>query len=148
MADVRKTVLVEFRPDEMFDLVDCIEEYPQFLPWCGGTELLGRDDLVTVARLHINYHGLRSHFSTRNSKQRPGAMSIHLEDGPFHKLEGEWQFHPLGDSACKVDFRLQYEFSNRLIEKAVGPVFHHIANTFVDAFVRRAQTHLRGARHA
>lgn len=65
-------------------------------------------------------------------------MLIRLTDGPFTHLDGSWTFTPLGDSACKVEFNLHYEFSSRLIEKAVGPVFNHIANTFVDSFVKRA----------
>jgi len=139
MAEVRKLVLIEFSPAQMFLLVDRVEDYPAFLPWCGGSEVLSRTDEVTAARLHINYHGIKSHFSTENRKAFPRRMDIRLVEGPFHMLEGEWVFTPLGDTACKVEFRLVYEFTNKLIEKAVGPVFHHIANTFVDAFVKRAE---------
>jgi len=138
MATVKKLVLIEYTPQQMFDLVDRVEEYPKFLPWCGGTELLGRTDLITRARLHINYHGIKSDFSTENDKVYPTHMLIKLVEGPFHHLEGTWDFTPLGDKACKVDFTLHYEFSSKLIEKAVGPVFSHIANTFVDSFVKRA----------
>lgn len=139
MATVKKLVLIEYTPQQMFDLVDRVEEYPKFLPWCGGTELLDRTELITRARLHINYHGIKSDFSTENDKVYPTHMLIKLVEGPFHHLEGTWDFTPLGDRACKVDFTLHYEFSSKLIEKAVGPVFSHIANTFVDAFVRRAE---------
>lgn len=139
MATVKKLVLIEFTPQQMFGLVDRVEDYPTFLPWCGGTELLDRTDLITRARLHINYHGIKSDFSTENDKVFPTHMLIKLVDGPFHHLEGTWNFTPLGDTACKVDFTLHYEFSSKLIEKAVGPVFSHIANTFVDSFVRRAE---------
>lgn len=139
MALVKKLVLIEFSCAQMFDLVDGVEHYPQFLPWCGGTELLERTEAITRARIHINYHGIKSHFSTENDKQRPGLMRIKLVDGPFHHLDGEWKFTALGEAACKVEFSLHYEFSNRLIDKALGPVFSHIANTFVDSFVRRAE---------
>ena len=139
MAEVKKIVLVERTPAQMFALVDGVEDYPKFLPWCGGTEVLERTDEMTVATLHINYHGIRSHFTTANTKAAPRQMKIALRDGPFRQLEGEWLFHPLGDVACKIEFRLHYEFSNGLLEKLVGPVFSHIANTFVDAFVKRAQ---------
>ncbi|HMV54518.1 MAG TPA: type II toxin-antitoxin system RatA family toxin [Rhodocyclaceae bacterium] len=144
MATVKKLVLIEYTPQQMFDLVDRVEEYPKFLPWCGGTELLDRTELITRARLHINYHGIKSDFSTENDKVYPTHMLIKLVEGPFHHLEGTWDFTPLGDRACKVDFTLHYEFSSKLIEKAVGPVFSHIANTFVDSFVKRAeQVYLR-----
>lgn len=139
MATVKKLVLIEFTPQQMFELVDRVEDYPGFLPWCGGTELLDRSDEITRARLHINYHGIKSDFSTENDKVFPTHMLIKLVEGPFHHLEGTWDFTALGDRACKVDFTLHYEFSSKLIEKAVGPVFSHIANTFVDSFVKRAE---------
>lgn len=139
MATVKKLVLVEFTPQQMFELVDRVEDYPGFLPWCGGTELLDRSDVITKARLHINYHGIKSDFSTENDKIFPTHMLIKLVEGPFHHLEGTWDFTALGDRACKIDFTMHYEFSSKLIEKAVGPVFSHIANTFVDSFVRRAE---------
>lgn len=138
MAEVRKSVLIEYSAGQMFQLVDQVEEYPQFLPWCGGSELIHRDDTRTVARLHIDYHGIRADFSTENDKQAPHSMKIRLRHGPFSHLDGAWQFRPLGESACKIEFQLRYAFSSRLLEKAVGPIFHHIANTFVDSFVRRA----------
>lgn len=138
MASVEKTVLIERTPAEMFDLVDKVERYPEFLPWCNRTELKFRNDSETVATLHINFHAVRSHFTTRNGKVFPAEMIIRLVDGPFRRLEGNWHFRALGDSACKVEFRLHYEFSSRLFEKVIGPVFNHIASTFVDAFVKRA----------
>ncbi|MBL8483825.1 MAG: type II toxin-antitoxin system RatA family toxin [Rhodocyclaceae bacterium] len=140
MAAVKKIVLIEHTANRMFSLVDAVEDYPRFLPWCGGTELLERTAVVTRARIHINYHGITSHFTTANEKQAPHSMFIRLVDGPFHSLDGKWLFTPLGDAACKVEFNMHYEFSSRLIEKAVGPVFSHIANSFVDAFVKRANS--------
>lgn len=139
MPEVRKLVLIEQSAPRMFELVDRVEEYPRFLPWCGGTELLQRTDAITVARIHINYHGIRTDFSTENDKLFPTHMLIKLLDGPFRHLEGTWDFTPLGDTACKIQFGLHYEFAHKLLEKAFGPVFHHIANTFVDSFVRRAE---------
>ena len=123
----------------MFELVDRVEDYPKFLPWCGGTELLSRTDSKTAARLHINYHGLKAHFATENAKEAPHWMKIDLREGPFRAMDGGWRFTPLGETACKIEFRLHYEFSNRVLEKALGPVFNHIANTFVESFVKRAQ---------
>lgn len=145
MAAVKKIVLIEFTPRQMFDLVDEVERYPEFLPWCGGTELLCRDERITGARIHINYHGLKAHFATENEKDSPRRMAIRLTEGPFRHLDGMWQFTPLGDAACKVEFQLHYEFSSKLLEKAVGPVFNHIANTFVESFVKRAEQLYRTA---
>ncbi len=138
MAVVEKSVLIERTVSQMFELVDRVEEYPKFLPWCGGTELIERTDAKTAARLHISYHGIKAHFATENDKEPPKWMSIKLREGPFRHMDGLWRFTPLGESACKIEFRLHYEFSNKLLEKALGPVFHHIANTFIDSFVKRA----------
>ena len=138
MAEVKKLVLIEFTPEQMFHLVDRCEDYPQFLPWCGGAEVPSRTDTLTAATIHINYHGIKAHFSTENTKLPPHEMHLRLTDGPFTHLDGEWRFTALGDSACKVEFRLHYQFSSKLLEKVLGPVFNHIANTFVDSFVKRA----------
>ncbi len=138
MADVKKLVLIEFTPAQMFELVDHCEDYPQFLPWCAGAEVHERTDTVTAATLRVNYHGIKTHFSTRNDKRWPEEMLLRLTDGPFTHLDGHWRFTPLGDTACKVEFSLHYQFSSKLLEKALGPVFNHIANTFVDSFVKRA----------
>jgi ribosome-associated toxin RatA of RatAB toxin-antitoxin module len=138
MARVEKSVLVAHPPECMFELVDRVEDYPDFLPWCGGTELLLRDDQRTVATIHIAYLGIRQSFTTENLKTHPREMRIRLQDGPFAELEGDWSFFPLGDDACKIEFRLQYVFSSRVLETILAPVFSHITNTFVDAFVRRA----------
>lgn len=138
MAVVEKTVLIEHSARQMFDLVDRCEDYPHFLPWCSKTELKFRDDSKTVATLHINYHSVKSCFTTENDKEIPTRMNILLVDGPFRRLEGAWHFKALAENACKIEFRLHYEFSSKVFEKVIGPVFSHIANTFVDAFVRRA----------
>lgn len=139
MAVVNKSVLIERTPAQMFELVDRVEDYPLFLPWCGGIDLHERTDSSTVATIRINYHGLKSHFATANTKTAPSRMDMTLKDGPFRKMDGSWQFIALGETACKIEFRLHYEFASPLLEKALGPVFNHIANTFVESFVKRAQ---------
>lgn len=140
MAEVEKTVLVPHTAAQMFALVDCPERYPEFLPWCGGVDLGHRDDVRTVATLHIDYHGLKQNFTTENSKTAPALMEMRLVEGPFRHLEGLWRFTALGEAACKVEFRLHYEFASPWLEKIIAPVFGHIAGTFVDAFVKRAET--------
>ena len=139
MALVEKTVLVPHTAEQMFNLVDRVEEYPQFLPWCGGSQLIERTPERTVARIDIDYRGAKAHFSTANAKEFPHRMVMKLIEGPFRSLDGAWLFKPLGDAACKVEFHLQYEFSSRILEKLLGPVFNHIVSTFVESFVKRAQ---------
>lgn len=138
MALVEKSVLIERSARQMFDLVDGVEAYPQFLPWCSETRVEFRNEQKTVATLHINYLSVKSHFTTENEKEIPLWMNIKLVDGPFRRLEGVWRFKPLAENACKIEFQLSYEFSSKMFEKVIGPVFSQIANTFVDAFVKRA----------
>ena len=138
MAVIEKSVLIARTAQQMFDLVDRVEDYPKFLPWCGGTELLERSDTVTAARIHIDYHGIKAHFATENPKDAPHWMDIRLREGPFRRLDGGWRFTALGDAGCKVEFRLHYEFSSKLLEKALGPVFGHIVGSFVESYVKRA----------
>jgi ribosome-associated toxin RatA of RatAB toxin-antitoxin module len=138
MAVVEKSVLIGRSAHQMFDLVDRCEDYPAFLPWCSKACVEFRDDRKTVATLHISYLSVKSHFTTENEKLVPHTMSLKLVDGPFRRLEGRWVFKPLAENACKIEFRLSYEFSSKMFEKIIGPVFSQIANTFVDAFVRRA----------
>lgn len=139
MARVEKTVLVNHSAEQMYALVDAVEQYPEFLPWCGGVDLIKRDETTTTATLHIDFHGIQQKFTTENRKTYPHLMEISLKDGPFKHLEGVWRFIDLADDACKIEFRLNYEFSNIFLEKLISPVFSHIANTFVDGFVARAE---------
>jgi ribosome-associated toxin RatA of RatAB toxin-antitoxin module len=139
MALVEKTVLVPHSAEQMFALVDRVEEYPLFLPWCGGASVKELDGTTVHATVHIDYHHIRQSFTTENVRMPPQQISMTLQKGPFKHLDGSWQFIPLSDSACKIEFRLHYEFSSKLLEKVVGPVFHYIANSFVDAFIHRAE---------
>ena len=132
-------MLVGYAAKQMFDLVDAVEAYPKFLPWCSGADVLYRDEQRTRATLHVNYHGVRQSFTTENEKEPPGAMVVKLVHGPFRELDGTWRFTALAEHACRIDFRLHYEFSSKLLEKLVGAVFGYIANTMVDAFVKRAE---------
>lgn len=138
MNVVEKTVMVMHSAEQMFTLVDAVEDYAQFLPWCNGADLRERTPNSTSATLHINYHGIKQHFSTKNSKIYPTQMTIALDEGPFKHLNGSWHFIALSPNACKIEFKLNYEFANGFLEKMIAPVFNHIANTLVDSFVTRA----------
>lgn len=139
MAKVEKSVLVPYSAAQMYALVDEVERYPEFLPWCGGTLLITRTEQTTEATIHINYHHVKQSFTTENHKTYPSLMEIRLKEGPFKHLFGSWHFKALNESACKIEFTLNYEFANKILEKIIAPVFNHIANTFVDAFVARAE---------
>jgi ribosome-associated toxin RatA of RatAB toxin-antitoxin module len=139
MTEVNKSVLVGYSALCMFALVDAVERYPEFLPWCESTNLIYRDAQVLRAAIRINYRGIKQRFSTENAKDEPRLMKIKLIEGPFRALDGCWRFTDLGPNGCKIEFSLRYEFASRLLEKLVGPVFGYIANSLVDAFVKRAQ---------
>ena len=140
MQRVKKSVLVPYSAPRMFELVDRIEDYPRFLPWCAGTQVLATRAGGKTARVDIDYHGVRAHFTTDNVNDPPKSIVVTLKDGPFRHLHGEWRFRALKPDACKVEFELAYEFATPVLEALLGPVFNHIANTFVEAFVKRAQT--------
>jgi ribosome-associated toxin RatA of RatAB toxin-antitoxin module len=140
MASVQKSVLVPYSAAQMFELVERIEDYPRFLPWCGGATILQTTAEETLARIDINYHGVRAHFTTANRAQPPELIMIALRDGPFRQLDGTWRFRALETTASKVELELAYAFATPVLERLIGPVFSHIAHTMVDAFVRRAET--------
>ncbi|MEO8538066.1 MAG: type II toxin-antitoxin system RatA family toxin [Betaproteobacteria bacterium] len=139
MNCVRKHVLVPHQASQMFALVDDIDSYPRFLPWCGGARVLQTLDNRKTARVDIDYHGVRAYFTTDNVNHAPESIVITLKDGPFRRLHGEWRFRALGELGCRVEFDLSYEFATMLLDRAIGPVFAHIADTLIDAFVRRAE---------
>ena len=139
MPTVLKSVLVAKPARTMFDLVDDVERYPQFLPWCSGVQVFERNEGVTRARIDIDYHGLASHFSTVNRKQAPRRIDLAFVEGPFEALAGHWGFTALGEAGCRVEFSLDYSFSNAAMATVLAPVFGHIIETLVDRFVARAE---------
>lgn len=140
MAVVHKSVLLGFSAQQMFDLVAKIDDYPKFLPWCGGVEVSDGPGSTVLASLAIHYHGVRKSFTTENVNTPSSLIKMRLVDGPFKVLDGTWAFKALRADACKIDFELRYEFSSRVLEQLIGPVFGVIANSMVDSFCRRAET--------
>lgn len=139
MPKVVKSVLVPHSAEMMFDLVDAVENYPEFLPWCGGTTVLVRDATQTIATIDIRYAGVSQSFTTLNTKEPHEWMYLSLRDGPFKQLQGHWHFVVLADDACKVELQLDYTFANIVLEHTIGPVFGMIADTMIDRFVSRAE---------
>ena len=139
MTIISKSALVTYSPEQMFKLVDDIEAYSDFLPWCGKATELFRDESNVEASLLISHSGLNKEFTTRNKNTQSEKIEMHLVNGPFKNLDGIWLFEPLGDTACKVSLNLEFEFSSKLIGLTLGPVFSKIANSLVDAFIKRAE---------
>ena len=138
MHNIHKSAIVLHPAQKMFQLVDSVENYPQFLPWCGSTQITERDNDKTIASIEINYKGLRQTFTTENTKKQNQEMIIKLIDGPFKSLSGEWMFKNLDKDSCQIELKLEYEFSNVILEKLISPVFNMIANTFIDEFIKEA----------
>ena len=141
MKTVHKSVLLWYSAEEMFALVTDVARYPAFLPWCDQASVMAAGDAGMTARVGISFGGIRQAFTTCNRHVPGREVSMELVDGPFSKLDGRWQFTPLGEGqrACKVDFSLSYDFSSRTLALLVGPVFDKIAGSLVEAFVKRAR---------
>ena len=138
MTQVDRSALVLHTAEQMFDLVNDVTGYPEFLPWCTGTTIHESSDAVMQASLHVAKAGLKYSFTTRNDLQRPGEIRMSLVEGPFSKLTGVWVFTPLSYEACKVSLNLEFDFSGKLASLAMSKVFNQMAATMVDAFVSRA----------
>jgi len=138
MITIKKHAFVFQSREKMFTLVDQVENYPNFLPWCGKAEVIERTEKITEAKILINYHNVKQSFTTRNVKIFPSNMSIKLINGPFKTLKGEWNFIEIEKDTCKIEFELQYEFSNYILDKLISQVFKMIANTFIDNFIAEA----------
>ncbi len=144
MKHVRKSVLLWYTPQEMYELVTGIEAYPHFLPWCEKAQVVETHEDGVTARLGLYYMGVRQTFTTRNTQHPGESVAVQLVDGPFSLLDGTWLFRQIGSTnasqkACRIEFDLRYAFSSRALEAVVSPVFDRVANTFVDSFVRRAE---------
>ncbi len=140
MAEINRSAIVPYSPAEMFVLVDEVPRYPEFLPWCSGAEERERTEDYVKATVELSKGRLKKSFTTLNRLHRDKMIEMRLIDGPFKQLEGFWRFDPLKDGeACKVSLDLEFEFSNRIVAMAVGPVFTGVANSLVDSFVARAK---------
>ena len=137
MKEIARSAIVEHSAAQMYALVDDVEAYPRFLPWCleARTEPLGDKKRATLT---VGLRGIRQSFTTLN-ENRPGeAIDMRLLEGPFEHFSAAWRFRPLSEHACEIAFSLRYEFASRALGKLLEPLFDEIADTMVDAFKRRA----------
>ncbi len=140
MQTVTASALVPFSAQQMFDLVNDIETYPEFMPGCVGARILRQGDDWVEAELDLKKSGFNQSFTTRNQLSAPDLIHMQLVDGPFTRLEGYWRFRSLAESACKVEFELNFELHNRFLQMAAGKMFASISQQQVDALCRRAET--------
>jgi ribosome-associated toxin RatA of RatAB toxin-antitoxin module len=142
MKTVTKSVLIWYSPSEMYRLVTDVDQYPKFLPWCDRARVVSSDATGMLAEISISLAGIRQTFTTRNQHIPDRQVTIKLVNGPFSRLDGQWNFVPVGDGterACRVELTLHYGFNSVTLGKLVGPVFDKIADSMVEAFVRRAK---------
>ncbi|HLX22319.1 MAG TPA: type II toxin-antitoxin system RatA family toxin [Usitatibacter sp.] len=145
--EIRRSVLLEFSAEEIFDIIEGAEHYPAFLPGCESVTILERTDTVIAATVTVGWKGLRFSFTTRNPKRRPEWLAVRLDrreapdskSGAFKLLDGEWNIRALSPRACKVEFTLRCELEGAIARKLAGVVFETVADTLMNAYVARAQ---------
>ncbi|WP_100640754.1 type II toxin-antitoxin system RatA family toxin [Alteromonas facilis] len=139
MPSIQRSALVAFSAESMFDLVNDVKSYPEFLPGCAESRIDEQTPSMMKASLLIAKAGVKQWFTTQNELMAPQRINMQLVDGPFSHLSGAWHFIPLSDSACKIELDLTFEFSSRLAQAAFGKIFNNIAANMVDAFTKRAK---------
>ena len=139
MPQIERTSLVPYSCKQMFDLVNDIPSYPEFVPGCSNARILDQQAQRIDAELEISKAGIQQSFATRNQLHEPHRIDLQLLNGPFKKLHGAWHFEPLDEDACKVILRLDFEFSSRMLQFACGKIFNEVNRRMVDAFAQRAK---------
>ena len=138
-VELRRSVLVPYPAERMFDLIEHAEDYPQFLPWCVGAAILERSEDYVAGRLEFSFLQIRFAFKTRNAKRRPEWLGVRLVDGPFRRFDGDWRLTPLGGIGCKIQFDVSYEISDGLLDRLAKPAVDLVSRSMMDAFVKRAE---------
>ena len=139
MPSISRSALVMYSVDQMFQLINDVLAYPQFLPDCSNSKIIAEDDNSVTAALLVSKAGLKKWFTTKNTHISNQQVQLELVDGPFNKLHGRWLLTPLSEDACKVSLELEYEFSSKVFDLAFGRVFNHLTNNMVQAFTQRAK---------
>ena len=139
MTKINREIIVPYSAAQMYQLVDNINAYPEFLPWCSHSSEVARSTDEVEATLNLAWGGISKSFTTRNRLHPYKMIAIHLVNGPFRHLEGYWQFEALSDEACKVQFSMEFDFAGALLSMAFTPIFEPIAKQLVDAFSARAK---------
>lgn len=138
MRKIKRSAYVKHSSKEMFQLVNDIELYPEFLPWCNSTEIHESSSEIITASIHMKRGGLTASFTTTNRMKSYESIDLSLKDGPFNHFLGGWKFDDLGDDGSKIYFELEFEFKNKLLDTTLGPFFEDICEMMVNAFVKRA----------
>ena len=138
MREIHRSALIPYPAEEMFRLVNDVESYPHFLPWCRDARIKTINDTTIEAELEFAKSGLHRRFATCNHLEPGKAIRMELVRGPFRELSGCWRFQQLGLGGSKVILDLRFQFASRLLEAVFAPIFSEVMNSLVDAFVERA----------
>ena len=136
---IQRSALLPYPAQALFDLVNDVASYPQFLPWCSSSEVLEVSEVHMLARLEVAKGSLSQRFVTRNTLLPGQRIEMNLQEGPFSRLHGIWEFKALGDKACKITLDLSFDYAGPLVRATLGPLFNQATNTMVDAFCQRAK---------
>jgi len=139
MPSIHRSALVMHSTKDMYDLINDVHSYPQFLPDCSDSKIITQSELSMTAALRVSKGGINKWFTTQNTLIVNQQVRLDLVDGPFRQLSGSWNLHELSEEACKITLDLEYEFSSKMLELAFGKVFNNIANTMVQSFTHRAK---------
>ncbi|SFV55286.1 Putative oligoketide cyclase/lipid transport protein, similarity with yeast ubiquinone-binding protein YOL008W [hydrothermal vent metagenome] len=139
MHYISKSAIVGFSSKEMFDLVNDIDAYPQFLNWCQNSSIISKNGNEVIASIEVNQAVFKQSFTTINTLEINKKIQMRLKDGPFKTLQGAWIFQELNENASKVALELEFNFSNKLLDISLSPIFGSIASSQLDAFVKRAK---------
>lgn len=139
MPQISRTALVPYSAEKMYQLVNDVKSYPEFLPGCVGSRVLESSAQQMTAAVEVSKAGISKTFTTRNALTSNQSILMHLVDGPFKSLVGGWKFTPLAADACRIDFQLNFEFTNKLVELAFGHIFKELISSMVQAFTIRAK---------
>ncbi|MGJ8691185.1 MAG: SRPBCC family protein [Thalassotalea sp.] len=139
MPTISRSALVMHSAEEMYQLINDVNNYPLFVPDCGDSKIITASENSMTAALLVAKGGLKKWFTTKNTLKENESVTLSLVDGPFKYLTGQWRLTPLSDEACKIHFELDYEFSNKLLALAFGNVFTHLTHNIVQAFTLRAK---------
>lgn len=138
MPSIHRSALMPFPAQVMYEIVNNVADYPDYLPWCGGAKILSQNATEMEASVLMKKGLLNHWFSTRNQLVKNEKIGMSLIDGPFRQLQGEWLFHPFDAESSKIELNLTFEFSSGLATSVLTPIFSQIANTMVDSFCARA----------
>lgn len=139
MTTLHKELLVPYSAEQMYDLVNDINKYSDFLPWCSLSQIIEQTEDSMTAKLGLSYSGFSQEFTTQN-KLEPGCkIELNLVSGPFKHFSGIWKFTDIGESGCKVELDLDFSFSNPILAMTVGKFFESAATELVTNFYKRAQ---------